>query len=178
MIFEKLLQGQPEGIFGIGYNDPSTVGIICTIILLVLVVCGVRVVIAASIAGMIGLVELIGIGPALGNIGAIPYSKSVTFVLGLLPIFILIGFLAYQAGITRQLFEAAKAWVGFVPGGLAVATVFATAGFAAVSGASTATAAVFSRIAIPEMLKEGYDKKLAAGVVAAGGTLALSLIHI
>merc|ERR1711991_667800 len=97
---------------------------------------------------------------------------SVTFVLGLLPIFILIGFLAYQAGITRQLFEAAKAWVGFVPGGLAVATVFATAGFAAVSGASTATAAVFSRIAIPEMLKEGYDKKLAAGVVAAGGTLA------
>ena len=79
-------------------------------------------------------VELIGIGPVLGNIGAIPYSKSVTFVLGLLPIFILIGFLAYQAGITRQLFEAAKAWVGFVPGGLAVATVFATAGFAAVSG--------------------------------------------
>ena len=75
-----------------------------------------------------------------------------------MPIFILIGFLAYQAGITRQLFEAAKAWVGFVPGGLAVATVFATAGFAAVTGASTATAAVFSRIAIPEMLKEGYDK--------------------
>ena len=172
MIFEKLLQGQPEGIFGIGYNDPSLVGVICTCILLVLVICGVRVVIAASIAGIIGLVELIGVGPALGNIGAIPYSKSVTFVLGLLPIFILIGFLAYQAGITRQLFEAAKAWVGFVPGGLAVATVFATAGFAAVSGASTATAAVFSRIAIPEMLKEGYDKKLAAGVVAAGGTLA------
>ena len=172
MIFEKLLQGQPEGIFGIGYNDPSTVGIICTVILLILVFCGVRVVIAASIAGMIGLVELIGVGPALGNIGAIPYSKSVTFVLGLLPIFILIGFLAYQAGITRQLFEAAKAWVGFVPGGLAVATVFSTAGFAAVSGASTATAAVYSRIAIPEMLKEGYDKKLAAGVVAAGGTLA------
>ena len=177
MIFEKLLQGQPEGIFGIGYNDPSTVGIICTIILLILVVCGVRVVIAASIAGMIGLVELIGIGPALGNIGAIPYSKSVTFVLGLLPIFILIGFLAYQAGITRQLFEAAKAWVGFVPGGLAVATVFATAGFAAVSGASTATAAVFSRIAIPEMLKEGYDKKLAAGVVALHLGLAIGLIE-
>ena len=171
-MFEKLLSGQPSGIFGIGYEDPTTVGIICTIILLIMVVTGVRVVFAASIAGIIGLVELIGIGPALGNIGAIPYSKSVTFVLGLLPIFILIGFLAYQAGMTRQLYEAAKAWIGFVPGGLAVATVFATAGFAAVSGASTATAAVFSRVAIPEMLKEGYDKKLAAGVVAAGGTLA------
>ncbi len=171
-MFSKLLSGQPSGIFGIGYEDPTTVGIICTIILLILVVSGIRVVFAASIAGMIGLVELIGVGPALANIGAIPYSKSVTFVLGLLPIFILIGFLAYQAGMTRQLYDCAKAWIGFVPGGLAVATVFATAGFAAVSGASTATAAVFSRVAIPEMLKEGYDKKLAAGVVAAGGTLA------
>ena len=171
-MFSKLLSGQPSGIFGIGYEDPTTVGIICTIILLILVISGVRVVFAASIAGMIGLVELIGVGPALANIGAIPYSKSVTFVLGLLPIFILIGFLAYQAGMTRQLYDCAKAWIGFVPGGLAVATVFATAGFAAVSGASTATAAVFSRVAIPEMLKEGYDRKLAAGVVAAGGTLA------
>ncbi len=171
-MFSKLLNGEPSGIFGIGYEDPTTVGIICTIILLILVVSGVRVVFAASIAGMLGLVELIGVGPALANIGAIPYSKSVTFVLGLLPIFILIGFLAYQAGMTRQLYDCAKAWIGFVPGGLAVATVFATAGFAAVSGASTATAAVFSRVAIPEMLKEGYDRKLAAGVVAAGGTLA------
>ncbi len=123
-MFSKLLSGQPSGIFGIGYEDPTTVGIICTIILLILVVSGVRVVFAASIAGMIGLVELIGVGPALANIGAIPYSKSVTFVLGLLPIFILIGFLAYQAGMTRQLYDCAKAWIGFVPGGLAVATVF------------------------------------------------------
>ena len=172
MIFQKLFSGEASGIFGIGYEDPILVGLICTGILLVLVFSGVRVVFAASLAGIIGLVELIGVGPALGNVGAIPFSKSVTFVLGLLPIFILIGFLAFQAGMTKQLFEAAKAWVGFVPGGLAVATVFATAGFAAVSGASTATAAVFSRVAIPEMLKEGYDKKLAAGVVAAGGTLA------
>jgi len=172
MIFDKLFSGEAAGIFRIGYADPITVGLICTGILLILVFSGVRVVFAASIAGIIGLVELIGAGPALGNIGAIPFSKSVTFVLGLLPIFILIGFLAFQAGMTKQLFQAAKAWVGFVPGGLAVATVFATAGFAAVSGASTATAAVFSRVAIPEMLKEGYDKKLAAGVVAAGGTLA------
>ena len=74
--------------------------------------------------------------------------------------------------MTAKLFTAARRWVGWLPGGLAVATVFAQAGFAAVSGASTATAAVFSRVAIPEMLANGYDKKLAAGVVAAGGTLA------
>jgi tripartite ATP-independent transporter DctM subunit len=93
-------------------------------------------------------------------------------VLGLLPMFILIGYLAFHAGMTQQLFDAAKVWIGWVPGGLAVATVFATAGFAAVSGASLATSAVFARVAIPEMLKAGYDRKLAAGVVAAGGTLA------
>nr|WP_315983985.1 TRAP transporter large permease subunit [Aliamphritea spongicola] len=73
--------------------------------------------------------------------------------------------------------RAAKCWVGWLPGGLGVATVFSTAGFAAVSGASVATSAVFARIAIPEMLKIGYDKRFAAGVVAAGGTLA-SLIPL
>jgi tripartite ATP-independent transporter DctM subunit len=86
--------------------------------------------------------------------------------------FILIGFIAYHAGLTHALFEAARAWLGWVPGGLAVSTVFATAGFAAVSGASTATAAVFTRVAVPHMLENGYDRRLAVGVVAAGGTLA------
>ncbi|MDG1069131.1 MAG: TRAP transporter large permease, partial [Sulfitobacter sp.] len=82
------------------------------------------------------------------------------------------GYLAYYAGLTKALFEAAKRWIAWVPGGLAVATVFATAGFAAVSGASVATSAVFARIAIPEMLENGYNKQFAAGVVAAAGTLA------
>ena len=92
--------------------------------------------------------------------------------LSLIPTFILIGYLAYYAKLTTALFEAAKRWIAWVPGGLAVSTVFATAGFAAVSGASVATAAVFARIAIPEMLEVGYNKQFAAGVVAAGGTLA------
>ncbi|MEM7670459.1 MAG: TRAP transporter large permease, partial [Pseudomonadota bacterium] len=74
--------------------------------------------------------------------------------------------------IVLDLSDAAKRWLGWLPGGLGVATVFATAGFAAVSGASVATSAVFARIAIPEMLNAGYDKRFAAGVVAAGGTLA------
>ncbi|MDN3718281.1 TRAP transporter large permease [Roseibium salinum] len=104
--------------------------------------------------------------------GTIPHSKSVTYALSVLPTFILIGFLAFYAGFTQQLFEAAKRWLGWLPGGMAVGTVFATAGFAAVSGASVATAAVFARVAIPEMLQAGYSKRLSAAVVAAGGTLA------
>ncbi len=101
-----------------------------------------------------------------------PHSKISSQALSLIPTFILIGYLAYYAGLTRALFEASKRWIAWVPGGRAVATVFATAGFAAVSGASVATSAVFARIAIPEMLKIGYNKQFAAGVVAAGGTLA------
>lgn len=159
-------------IIGIGFEDPFFVGLIGLGLLFVLVVIGVRVVFAAAIVGLLGLVELLGWAPAAGIVGTIPHSKSSTYALSVLPMFIFIGFVAFHAGMTQQLFNAARKWVGWVPGGLAVATVFATAGFAAVSGASTATAAVFSRVAIPEMLKTGYDRRLAAGVVAAGGTLA------
>lgn len=159
-------------IIGIGFDDPFLVGLIGLGLLFLFVVIGVRVVFAAAIVGLLGLVELLGWGPAAGIVGTIPHSKSSTYALSVLPMFIFIGFIAFHAGMTQQLFDAARKWVGWVPGGLAVATVFATAGFAAVSGASTATAAVFSRVAIPEMLKYGYDKRLAAGVVAAGGTLA------
>jgi tripartite ATP-independent transporter DctM subunit len=115
---------------------------------------------------------MIGWDAGAGMVGTIPHSKSVTYTLSVLPMFILIGFLAFHAGLTEKLFDAATKWLGWVPGGLAVATVMAATGFAAVSGASTATAAVFSRVAVPDMLKAGYDKRLAAGVVAAGGTLA------
>ena len=148
------------------------VGILVTVGLLAMVFLGVRVYAAAAMAGLIGMVALIGWQAGAGIVGTVPHSKSVNYVLSVLPMFILIGFLAYHAGLTHALFKAARAWVGWVPGGLAVASVFATAGFAAVSGASTATAAVFSRVAIPHMLENGYDRRLAAGVVAAGGTLA------
>jgi len=148
--------------------------------LLVLVFIGVRVAFAAAFIGIIGLCLFFmqrqgfdrGLVTALKLAGQVPHSKSTGYALSLIPTFILIGYLAYYAGLTRALFEAAKRWVGWLPGGLGVSTVFATAGFAAVSGASVATSAVFARIAIPEMLKLNYDKAFAAGVVAAGGTLA------
>ena len=152
--------------------DDFQIGVAGVIALIVLVVAGVRVFYAAALVGLAGLVAMIGWDAGAGMVGTIPHSKSVTYSLSVLPMFILIGFLAFHAGFTDALFDAARKWVGWVPGGLAVASVGAAAGFAAVSGASTATAAVFSRVAIPEMLKYGYDRKLAAGVVAAGGTLA------
>lgn len=159
---------------------PFDVGLLMTGVLLVLVVLGMRVAFAAAFTGMVGLIVLFsmkmgferGFFVALKMAGTIPHSKSVTYALSVLPTFILIGFLAFYAGFTKQLFEAAKRWLGWLPGGMAVGTVFSTAGFAAVSGASVATAAVFARVAIPEMLNAGYSKRLSAAVVAAGGTLA------
>ena len=148
------------------------IGLVGTGALLLMVFAGVRIYVVAAIVGVIGVVYIIGWNAGAGIGGTVPHSKSVNYALSVLPMFILIGFIAYHAGLTHALFRAARAWVGWVPGGLAVASVFATAGFAAVSGASTATAAVFSRVAIPHMLDAGYDRRLAAGVVAAGGTLA------
>ncbi|QBF32376.1 TRAP transporter large permease [Thalassococcus sp. S3] len=165
--------------------DPITIGLWVTAGLLFMVVLGMRVAFAAGLAGLVGLIlifwakrdfgfEHLGwaLTVAIKTAGQVPHSKVASQALSLIPTFILIGYLAYHAKLTTALFEAAKRWIAWVPGGLAVSTVFATAGFAAVSGASVATAAVFARIAIPEMLKIGYNKQFAAGVVAAGGTLA------
>ncbi|MCP4208623.1 MAG: TRAP transporter large permease [Shimia sp.] len=165
--------------------EPIDIGLVVSGGLLVMVVLGMRVAFAAGLAGMIGLIWIFwakfGYDPerfgkavtvAVKTAGQVPHSKVSSQALSLIPTFILIGYLAYYAGLTKALFEAAKRWLAWVPGGLAVSTVFATAGFAAVSGASVATSAVFARIAIPEMLAIGYDKRFAAGVVAAGGTLA------
>jgi len=152
--------------------DEFTIGIIGTVALVALVFAGVRVFYAAAFVGLVGLVTLIGWDAGAGLAGTVPHSKTVTYTLSVLPMFILIGYLAFHAGITESLFDAARKWLGWVPGGLAVATVIAATGFAAVSGASVATAAVFARVAVPDMLRYGYSRRLAAGVVAAGGTLA------
>ncbi|MEJ6710057.1 MAG: TRAP transporter large permease [Amylibacter sp.] len=175
--------------------EPITIGLWVSAGMLAMVLLGMRVAFAAGLAGFIGIFWFFwdkfdyaadkiiywnerrevwdgALGRAMQIAGSVPQSKVSANVLSLIPVFILIGYLAYHAKMTTALFEACKRWVGWVPGGLAVSTVFATAGFAAVSGASVATAAVFARIAIPEMLKVGYNKQFAAGVVAAGGTLA------
>ncbi|MFK7867225.1 MAG: TRAP transporter large permease [Alphaproteobacteria bacterium] len=161
------------------------IGLMVTGLLLILVVLGMRVAFAAAFCGLVGLIWIFwakrgydgdqffwAIEVAVKTAGQVPHSKISSQALSLIPTFILIGFLAYHAGLTKALFKAAKCWVGWLPGGLGVATVFASAGFAAVSGASVATSAVFARVAIPEMLRVNYAKSFAAGVVAASGTLA------
>src|SRR3546814_2461118 len=103
--------------------------------------------------------------------GDIPYTFTASWSLTAIPMFIFMGALASNGGLIVSLFRVGKRWLAFLPGGLAVASNFASAGFAAASGSSMATAASMGRIAVPEMRLAGYDPKLATAVVAASGTL-------
>lgn len=121
--------------------------------------------------GVLGIVGLRGFHVGFGLIKDAPFEFGASWTLTAIPMFLLMGAVAHNSGISTALFKAARLWFGALPGGLAVATNLACAGFAAASGSSVATAAAMGRIAIPEMLRQGYEKGLATGVVASAGTL-------
>ena len=131
-----------------------------------------RIAFATAFCGFVGLWILRGYTPAATLASMLPHGHFAVYPLLVLPLFILMGYFAYYAGITRDLYWTARQWLGHLPGGLAIATIFGSAGFAAACGASTASAAVMGRIALPELKKFGYDDKVSAGCVAAGGTMA------
>ncbi len=120
---------------------------------------------------IVGIWEIRGGDVAISMLRSAPYDFMASWELSAIPMFILMGAVAHHSGISASLFTAARLWLGRLPGGLAIATNFACAGFAAASGSSVATAAAMGSIAIPEMLKHGYDKALATGTVAAAGTI-------
>lgn len=118
-----------------------------------------------------GLWYLMGWGVAWGSVGLVPYHFAANWVLSSVPMFLLLGFVCFHAQLTQGLFRAARIWLSGVPGGLAVASIFGSAGFAAVSGSSVACSAAMGRIAVPEMVRHGYNPGLATGTVAVAGTI-------
>jgi C4-dicarboxylate transporter, DctM subunit len=118
-----------------------------------------------------GLAYLSNWRVAFNVLGDAPFVFAANWELSAIPMFLLMGAVASNSGIGTALFRAARVWFGQLPGGLAVATNWASAGFGAASGSSIAAAAVMARLAIPEMLRNKYDKGLATGVCASGGTL-------
>ena len=118
-----------------------------------------------------GVVTLVGVKPAVGILYSTPYDFVASWTLSAVPMFLLMGFVAFHAGLTGGLFDAAKVVLRRLPGGLAISSIFACSGFAAVSGSSLACAAAMGRIAIPEMVQAGYRPSIAAGSIAAGGTI-------
>lgn len=141
------------------------------VILLVLIGLRVPIGLALGAVSLIGLMMVRSTEAALGIFSDLPFEFGANWSLSAVPMFLLMGSVAFHTGLTGSLFKAARLWLSGLPGGLAVATNFASAGFAAASGSSLATAAAMGRLAIPEMLKMRYDPALATGVVAAAGTL-------
>ncbi len=140
---------------------------------IVIILIAIRVPIGAALGltAFFGVAIIRNIDVAFTLLRTTPFEFAAHWSLSAIPMFLLMGAVAYYSGVSSALFHAARLWLGALPGGLAVAATFACAGFAAASGASIATAAAMGRITIPEMLKVKYDKGLAAGVVASAGTL-------
>lgn len=131
----------------------------------------VPVAIALGAVSIVGIWVMRGSRAAFGALGTVPHEFSASWVLSAIPMFLLMGSFASHSGMTTDIFAAARVWLGRLPGGLAVATNIGSAGFAALSGSSLATTVTMGRLAIPPMLRHGYDPGLATAVVAASGTL-------
>jgi tripartite ATP-independent transporter DctM subunit len=152
---------------------PDVIGLIGIVVMLALLALRMPIGVAMLLVGAIGVAVLNGIPVALSTLGNAPYSYSSAYELAVIPLFVLMGNCAGVAGMSRELYNAAYAWVGHWRGGLASATVMACAGFAAVCGSSVASAVTMGRVCLPEMARYKYDPRLAAGTVAAGGTLGI-----
>lgn len=138
-----------------------------------LVLLSLRIPVGVALIGVsfVGIWSLVGERVALSILTSTPYAFTAHWTLSSVPMFLLMGYFCYHAGLTKNLFDAARVWLAKLPGGLAVASIFGAAGFAAVTGSSVACAAAMGRIAVPEMMRNRYDASLATGTVAAAGTI-------
>lgn len=147
----------------------GTIGII--ILLLVLFFLGMPVGFAMAVVGFCGFWYVVSFKAALNMISSDLWFTFSKYGLTVIPLFIFMGYLAFNAGIGERLYDAAYKWVGHWPGGLAIATIGADELFAAICGSNTATAATMGAVALPQMKKYSYDTRLSSGTVATGGTL-------
>lgn len=140
-------------------------------VLLFLLFMRVPIAVALGLVSLAGIAIVMNVNAALGVLTAIPHEVIANWTLTSVPMFLLMGYICHHAKLTHGLFEAARLWLAPLPGGLAIASIGAGAGFSAVTGSSVACAAAIGRIAIPEMIRSGYDPRLATGSCAAAGTI-------
>ena len=131
--------------------------------------------VAMGVAGVIGYGLKSGWGAAFALMGQVPWSVVTDYSFSIIPMFVLMGAFAASSGMSRDLFHMGETWFGHRRGGLAIGTVVACAGFAAINGSSVATAATMTTVALPEMRKRNYHPGFAAGVIAAGGTIGIMI---
>lgn len=150
-----------------------TSALIGFVVLLALMMVRLPIALAMAVVGFVGCVSYIGVNPSISMIGQIVIDTGFHYELSILPLFILMGAFISRSGISDELYETCYAFLGHLRGGLAMATVAACAGFAAVCGSSLATVATMAKVAMPPMRQKGYADSLAAGSIAAGGTLGI-----
>jgi tripartite ATP-independent transporter DctM subunit len=153
--------------------SPITTGILGIVLLVVLLFSKMSVGFVMAILGFVGFSYLVSLEAGLSLIAKDFFDIFSSYSLTVIPLFILMGQIAFHAGISRRLYDTAFKLTGRLPGGLAIATVAACAGFSAISGSTNATAATMATVALPEMRRYGYDMRLATGTVAAGGSLGI-----
>ncbi|MGE0417363.1 MAG: TRAP transporter large permease [Acetobacteraceae bacterium] len=151
--------------------DDLTLSAVALVTLIGLLLLRVPVGVALGGVSFIGIWIELGPRSAWGILTAIPYDFIAHWTLSSVPMFLLMGYICFHSQLTDGLFRIARTWLSWLPGGVAVASVGAAAGFSAVTGSSVACAAAMGRIAVPEMLNSKYDKGLASGTVAAAGTI-------
>lgn len=144
-----------------------------TIIILALFALGMPVAFVLLLGGVLGMLFFLGGPAAFTQIPVIAYKTLDDFVLVAVPLYILMSEILLKGKVGNGLFDLGSKWLGHLPGGIGVATIFACAIFAAISGSSVATAVTIGAMAIPEMLKRGYERTTVLGAVAAGGTLGI-----
>ncbi len=149
------------------------IGIIGIAVLFILLALRLYIGMAMLIVGFLGIWVIVGFDGATNLLAILPLDESKSYNLSVIPLFILMGQFAFVSGISSDIYKTVYNWMGHLRGGLAMATILACAFFAAVSGSSLATGATMGMVTIPEMLKYNYDKRLATGCVAAGGTLGI-----
>jgi C4-dicarboxylate transporter, DctM subunit len=153
--------------------DPFVTGLIGLAAMFVLIFLHVPIGIAMGVVGLVGVAAIIGWGPALTLAATEPSSAMAAEGFAVIALFLLMGNFANAGGLSDELYRLAQALLGRFRGGLAFATIGACAGFGAICGSSVATTATMARIALPQMLARGYARPLAAGSIAAGGTLGM-----
>jgi len=153
--------------------SPLVVGAAGLVCLVALVVVRLPIAYAMIVVGGGGVVVLDGWTVLARQLETLAYGQFATYELSVVPMFVAMGYLATEAGLSRRLFRAANAWFGRLQGGVAMAAIAACAGFGAVCGSSLATATTMGQVALPELRRLGYAGSLATGAVAAGGVLGI-----
>jgi tripartite ATP-independent transporter DctM subunit len=151
--------------------DPTTLAVLGIVVLMVLVFLRVPIAFAMLGVGLMGATMQLGPDASLHLLASDIYRQFSSYTMAVVPLFILMGMVIFHTGMSSRLFDAAYTWVGHLPGGIAATTILSSITFSAVSGSNSAATATMGSVALPEMKKFGYDRRVAGGAVAVGGTL-------